>query len=203
MLLAVVAFLMFAFIGLNAQVKVTTTTGETYVGSVVDENMERIMLLTADSVTITVPKINVRMVQYGLDPIPSRAKIDPGASFWSFGATLGTPAIVNLVLGYNFNEWGVRASGGMIPETSIGFQVDIRRSIGTSGSLSHNLHVGAGALVMDDGNPFRSYDWWDYIAIGYDMNWSGFYLSADISSGEGTYSNPQFLAQVGYVHEFR
>jgi hypothetical protein len=179
---------------------VTTLGGEIYAGRVIDDNPAWIMLITSDSVTITVPKSGVRMVEYGVD-VSTRRMSDK--SFWSIGVAVGTPAIVNLIGGYNFSEWGIRLSGGIVPETAAGLQFDLRRNVGYSGSLAHNLHVGVGSLVLDNGNPWISYDWWDYVAIGYDLNWGGFYLAGDLSFGEGTYSSPQILAQIGYVHEFR
>jgi hypothetical protein len=183
-----------------AQVEVTTVGGEIYTGRIVDENTSLIMLMTLDSVTVTVPKSSVQLVRYGVDNSPARLKDD---SFWSLGGALGTPGLVNVIGGYNFDGWGLRVSGGLTPNTAAGLQFDLRRSVGYSGSLSHNIHVSIGSFAMATDSPFRSYDWWDYVGIGYDLNWGGFYLSGDLSFGDGTYSSPQILAQIGYVHEFR
>jgi hypothetical protein len=180
----------------HAQVSVTTTTGQIYVGRVVDDTMEWIRLVTTDSVTITIPKSTVYLIQYGVDTPGSRT------SFWVLGGAFGTPGIANLVGGYFFNGWGVRVSGGMIPFSAGGAQIEVLKNISTSQTFSHNVHAGAGSLFIDNGS-FWGVDWWDYLAVGYDLNWHGFYLSGDLSFGDGTYSSPQILGQIGYVYEFR
>lgn len=181
----------------NAQVSVTTNSGENYVGNVVDDTMEWIRLITTDSVNITIPKSNVHLIQYGVERPGSRS------SFWVLGGSFGTPGIANLVGGYYFNGWGVRVTGGMLPYSAAGAQIEVLRNISTTQNFSHNVHLTGGSLFIDNGNSFWGYDWWDYVAIGYDLNWHGFYVSGDLSVGDGTYSSPQILGQIGYVYEFR
>jgi len=46
-------------------------------------------------------------------------------------------------------------------------------------------------------------DHWIYIGLGSAVNFHGFFLSAGLSLGTGTYNNPQVLLQLGYVRRFR
>jgi hypothetical protein len=195
--LALLALLLLMRLDANAQVSVTTNNGERYLGTVVDDTMEWIRLVSSDSVTITIPKSNVQLIQYGVDAPGGRS------SFWVLGGAFGSPGIANLVGGYYFNGWGVRVSGGMIPFSAGGVQIEVLKNLSSTQDFSHNLHLGVGSLFIDNGSSFWGYDWWDYIAIGYDLNWHGFYVSGDLSFGEGTYSSPQILGQIGYVYEFR
>jgi hypothetical protein len=212
----------------GAQTTITTVDGKEYVGTVVDEGADAVTLAGTDSTEVKIPRTRIRSVVYGgggvagpgggagaVTPVvpasaPTTALIEEPVpekeNFPILGGALGTPAGLNLIAGYYFGGFGVRFSG-MYLSTIHGFQIDFLRNIGRSKTFSHNIHVGAGISHMELPSdysylPDEIHDW-SYLTLGYDLNWSEFHLAAGLSTGSGSFSNPQLMLQFGYVHEFK
>jgi hypothetical protein len=216
---AFVAALIFAGVSLHEAAAQTTTIttreGKEFKGKVVTEGADAITLIGADSVEIKVPRSQIRSIVYNDSSTTtavstgSTAAAAPAVpektSFPILGAALGTPAGLNGIVGYYFDGWGVRASAMYLP-TINGIEVEFLRNIGRSGTFSHNVHVGAGVSHMEIPGDLYTleeiYDW-RYFTAGYDINWNSFHVSAGLSWGSGSYSNPQLMFQLGYVKEFR
>ena len=63
----------------------------------------------------------------------------------------------------------------------------------------HSLNFVAGSSYLEKNWDKKT---WDYIGIAYNLNYKDFYLEAGITSGSGSYSNPQIMFQIGYVYRF-
>lgn len=176
--------------------------GEEYWGTIMSETSDTIALQSTSGVGVHIPRSSIRSIVYNAEN-PE----DPNHGYWAFGGTLGTPAALNLVLARNFNRnWGIRFSG-MFYGKIRGLQIDGMRRIGGSGSFSHNVHVGLGSsqLGVDTYTSTGYYreSTWNYVTGGYDLNWGGFQFAVGLSVGSGTFTNPQLLLQIGYVHQFK
>jgi hypothetical protein len=202
-ILALMAFIIVASAPVHAQVLVITTNGEEYLGRILDDTADMIALRTTDSAEVKIPKSSVRTIQYsGVDGPTGRH------SYPVLGATLGTPSGVNLLAGYSFNGWGARLSGFFLGYALFGAQLDLLKNIGTWRNFSHDIYVAAGfsqseIYTSTFAGGFYDVTYWDYLGVGYSLNWSGFFLSAGLSVGDGTYSSPQVMGQIGYVYDFR
>ena len=155
---------------------------------------------------------NVVFGQSHIDVVDSIVKMK--TSFPVLGFTMGTPAIVHIVGGYYFDGFGVRASAGYIPEM-YAMQINILRNISRSKKFSHNISLTAG---FHYDNSRVEYVTWapgsDYsqpskirtslfAGLAYDVNIAGMFFEGGIALANGTYPNPMFTFQVGYVHEFK
>lgn len=175
--------------------RIITSEGETFTGEIIVESRDTITLRSTSGTDIMVPRVSIERIDYNYDP--SGGKND---SFWAFGATLGTPALLNLVVAYNFNDdWGLRFSGGYVGSAA-GLQLDGTYLLGGD-KVRHNLNFGLGLSGVETGWPYGVKDW-AYLEGGYNLQVWGFDLMLGISVGDGDYTNPQLLGQIGYVHRF-
>ena len=172
-------------------VRILTADGEEFIGSVLRETADTLILLSSSGIEVAVPRTAIRTIDYRYD---SDRKSYGG--FWSFGGAFGTPAGLELIVRRNFSrEWGLGLAFGYLGSI-IGLELDVQRLLGESGSARHSLAFGAGSMVTDR-------DEWNYFKGAYNLNWGGFHLDLGLSVGSGTFSNPQLMAQIGYVHQFR
>ncbi len=129
------------------------------------------------------------------------------------GVTLGTPAVLNLVLGKHFDNLMVKASGFYLGSDAKGIQFEIGYKLAEFARTYHAINIAGGFSEMrttsstlnDTDNelcPSKLYKW-NYIGIVYNLNTNGFYLQSGLSIGEGDYISPQFMFQIGYVYQFR
>ncbi len=142
----------------------------------------------------------------------------------AFGATIGTPGILNLVGYYNFsNNLQLRIQGGGLSRDDpaytgyysdevmtggYGLQVNFGYLLSVSDHFEHCLSLSLGymELYYQDYNYYfgkYSYDYdWGYVGLNYNINWGGFFAEIGLSAGEGDFSNPQLMIQLGYVYRF-
>jgi hypothetical protein len=106
-------------------------------------------------------------------------KFAPSAPLWELGATIGTPAALNLVVGYwstaNF-PWVARAMGMYFP-TPKGIQLDAGWGFDHEGSLKQFLSLSFVASRLGDVNSL--------IGVGpmYGFNWGGFSIEGGAVAG--------------------
>ena len=121
-------------------------------------------------------------------------EIEYRTSYPVLGITLGTPAGLNIVVGYYFNNLGTQVSGLYLPglyTTLYGTQLNLLYKIGDYFNFLHNFAVLGGFSCVEEkfkGNV--SIIQWNYGGIGYNLNWYGFYPS------------PQLGLQIGYIYRF-
>jgi hypothetical protein len=116
-------------------------------------------------------------------------------SYAEFGLTLGTPAGINFALGSWFGPIGFRVSGMQLGKRTAGIQVNVGYKLSDNATRSHVLAVVAGSLVAG----FQS---WGYAGVVYNLNLSGFFVEAGLTAGSGSFTSPQAILQIGYVHRF-
>lgn len=138
------------------------------------------------------------------------ARPDP-SSYWAVGGTLVTPAGLNLVVAHYSRSLGVRLAAGYWGSIG-GAQIDLAYEMGRRRNFSHHLYLGVGASSVEVEemvsagryyNVATSTKTWQYVGLGYDVNWNGFFVSSGLNIGSGDFSSPQLMAQIGYVYEIR
>ncbi|MCZ7558083.1 MAG: hypothetical protein M5R41_16905 [Bacteroidia bacterium] len=125
------------------------------------------------------------------------------AAYYELGANFGTPAGFNIAFGRWFGTLGLRLSGALYGDALAGAQLNIGFKLSDNSNRSHVLALIAGSsrLEKDDGW-FTRNKYWTYLGAVYELNLGGFFLQAGASVGEGDYSNPQLMFQIGYMHRF-
>lgn len=190
----------------SAQTRIKLRSGMAYFGRIVADSDDVIVLRTADSVEMTFKRSTVESIDVMQVRTDSARRAYP-----SIGVTLGTPAGINLIGAYYFGDLGLRASIGYWGSI-YGAQVNLTRNLSTSGNVTHNVSIGAGYMYLRihrtnfDAWEVTEHDdisEWRYLCATYALNWSGFFAEIGVSVGSGTFSNPQLLFQIGYVHDFR
>lgn len=185
----------------HAQATVTTVDGTRYVGKLVRNEGDTTVIMTADSVMITIPQARIRLIEFNTGGLAgSSSSTATAVPYWMFGAALGTPAGLNLIFGRSFGGFGMRLSGMVFGGRLYGAQVDVVRIGRTSESFSHQPFLGVGTLHVKGGGTGGGD--WTYVAAGYGLNSGGFHFDIGLSVGSGDFSNPQLMLQIGYVHEF-
>jgi hypothetical protein len=127
-------------------------------------------------------------------------------NYTEFGANIGTPAVFNLVLGFHSEKTGVRFSGMYLGD-NYGIQASLPIKFYETKNVYHAiaLALGFSHLETEENSGFYSYTRtreWVYFSLNYNLNLYGFFLEAGLSVGDGAYSNPQLMFQIGYVHRF-
>ncbi len=147
-------------------------------------------------------------------PIPDKVlepeKPDDRKSYTNFGLAIGTPGVLNLVIGYDFrNNYGVRISGGGISKRTKGIQTDLMYSIKNTNVLCSHLYIGVGYLEIEDkiynsdyDNSYHNYSEYLYATVGADFNYKGFYANIGLSAGAGDFNSPQIMFGIGYIFRF-
>lgn len=121
----------------------------------------------------------------------------------SFGLTVGTPAALNIVYSYQSQSLlNFRIQGGIWGPAN-GIQANIGFNLSKSESFEHNLSICGGYSQLTDQKSFgdRIYEW-TYTGVCYNFNWGGFFTELGLTVGEGNFSNPQLMLQLGYVYRF-
>lgn len=129
------------------------------------------------------------------------------SSYTELGINLGTPAGVNLALGYWFGEFGLRASG-MVLGSIQGFQGNAGIKLSDNANRSHVLALIFGQSRLEEKKVYLFgpdevvYRTWSYFGLAYELNWHGFFVEAGLTAGSGDFSSPQVAAQIGYMYRF-
>jgi hypothetical protein len=113
--------------------------------------------------------------------------------YTELGVAIGTPAVLNIELGYWMDEVGVRLSGGIFP--GAGIQANLGFKLAENAKRSHVIAAVFGASEIDH------YEW-TYAGVAYELNYHGIFLQAGLTAGRGDYSSPQIIFQLGYVYRF-
>ena len=119
--------------------------------------------------------------------IPLSEKFNP--EYFEIGTTALIPGIVNLNLGYTYNEFGIMLTGGPYG-VELAFPFKIRHTK----DISHEIVIPLGAYSYEAE--------WIYSGALYKLWLKGFQLLAGLTIGEGAYTNPQIYLNVGYVFRF-
>lgn len=177
--------------------RIVTHDDEEYVGALVSESADTIVIRSASGVVAIVPRQSVRQVDYAYDE-----QRDLARGYWSFGGAIGTPGIINIVVGRQLNRiFGVRVAAGYardlfdLEDVYAGVELDLLIRFAGNRKIDHNAVIGIGALDFDA-------EEWVFAQAGYNLHAYGFHLFGGISIGEGAYDSPQPMVQVGYVHRF-
>ncbi len=176
-----------------AEDRITTRSGEQYIGTIKETSVEQLTIETSEGALIVVPRSQIRSIEFNVDPLSESPSASPHFDF--LGVTLLTPAGLNLVYGHWFGDFGLRFSGAYFGGLA-GLEIDALHRLSINENVNHSLFWALGSLVVDNNN-------WNYLGFGWLMNLSGFFVQAGLSIGAGDYSSPQLIAQIGYVYEFR
>lgn len=204
------AVLLVGMIGtLAAQTRITKTDGTVFEGRVQRDSGGVVELVSNDSTLVRIPREAIRTMEFGVTP-----NTYPGG-YALLGITALTPAGINLVGGYYGSTFGVRACAGYLGAIG-GLQGNFVFNVVRSRRYTGNITVMFGYMSLTTTSHYVStfgpygarYDsdltrTWSYFGAGYEFNWGGFFLEPALSIGSGSFSNPQLLLQIGYVHEFR
>ncbi|WP_411824778.1 hypothetical protein [Leptospira sp. 'Mane'] len=89
-----------------------------------------------------------------LDPNTFLPKNQPkSTNFWVYGATIGSPASINLNLGYYYKDIVVRVSGGSWRSHWNGGQVDLGYTFWKTPVIAHSISIVAGSFNVDPYSP--------------------------------------------------
>ena len=165
--------------------------------------------------SVTIKAISGLVEVYSMDRIEKieSMEVEPSirdyrkSSYTELGINLGTPAGVNLALGYWFGEFGLRASG-MVLGFVQGFQGNVGFKLSDNANRSHVLALIFGKSSIEDKKVYLFgpdevvYRTWSYFGLVYELNWHGFFLEAGFTAGSGDFRSPQVAAQLGYMYRF-
>ena len=114
-----------------------------------------------------------------------------------FGATLFLPGGLNILGGFQFGSFGIRAGVGGIPtnEGGWGTQANILVNLYQDKSVETNLSLCGGYWKIG----LKEFK---YLGPCFDMNVDGFFVELGLGFGSGDYKSPQVLFQLGYVYRF-
>lgn len=151
-------------------------------------------------------------VNEGLQTIPKKLvlKLDfkeVKDRYVSFGATVGSPAIINALISYNaFKTGGIRLSGLTGLTDNSGYQIELYYNLSNSKNFESNISVmkGESKFIDVNQNSFfeTNYLYWNYYGAAVDLNYYGLFGQFGLSMGSGDFSSPQLMFQLGYVHRF-
>lgn len=178
--------------------------GSKIVCQVVKFDESYVEIKISGSNTMKIERSQIQKIEYSIDTSLKEEALKTKAEF---GGTLGTPAGLNLVYNNHFDNFILQLSGlylGPIRGIQLGFCWKVSES-------ENNYHAFGGAIGSsyfeeEKEDYYYSYteiNKWTYVAAVYNFNYNGFYLQPGLSFGEGTFSNPQLLIQIGYVYKFK
>lgn len=115
--------------------------------------------------------------------------------------TIGTPGGFNLsAVALLSDRWGLEISGGQVPQTSndaaYGAEGGLVYRLRSSPRHFSVLFLNAGHSIIR--NHAQGWDYrWDYGGFGFIYKSKALYLQVGLSAGNGDFSNPQIMAQLG------
>ena len=112
------------------------------------------------------------------------------------GFSLGTPSAINLYYLADLGEIPVHARVGYWGDVD-GFELGFH-FYEYSDWLSLALVAGHGTYNDTDNRPGEGRDRYSYFGLVGNFSYKGFYVEPGIAAGEGDYSNPQILFNLGY-----
>ena len=137
------------------------------------------------------------MVLFGFPASAAEPAAEPTAgevpAYVEVGGSLGTPAVLNLVVGYQTPRFGVRGSGLYFGSSVHGFQISPGVHFGPANKAWHGIGAVFGTMNLLDQK-------FTYAGLAYQLTTrGGFYLEAGFSGGSGDFTSPQLLLQIGGV----
>jgi hypothetical protein len=137
------------------------------------------------------------------DTLESHIRDLRDVSYGELGINAGTPAGLNLAIGYWFSSLGIRASGMIFGSRMGGGQLNLGLKLSDNTNRSHVLALVAGTSYSEREEIwFRRKVTWTYVGAAYELNLGGFFLQGGLTVGEGDFSNPQIIIQIGYMYRF-
>lgn len=192
-------------------VRITTTVSTEVVGQLIREDANEILVRSDQGVDIIVYRANIVSIAYGtystISSMSLRTPLSAPQSFSSFGATLGTPAGLNIRYGYHDQDFGFHAMAGYLSSELYGFQLSPMYTISNSERtfFYFSWMLGYSYLtITESAGPFAvpvSREW-AYAGFGFTLMSRGLILEAGLSGGYGDYSSPNILFQIGYMYSF-
>lgn len=129
-------------------------------------------------------------------------------NYTEIGVNLGTPAAFNFLIGRWFSPVGISISGMKLGKTN-GLQGNFRFKLADRENICHSLALIMGVSNLENKGNQKNKDGkipevlkWSYYGLAYNMNWNGFWAEIGLSGGNGDYTSPQLLFQIGYTHRF-
>ena len=188
-----------------SQSRVRTIDGKEYEGKILHDSSDYLLLRTKDDADVKIAHDQVAVVEY-IAGSEKRVK----ASYPLLGISIGSPAGVQIMSGYYFKGFGIRASAGYIGRL-YGGQINFMLNLKKHENFTSNLSLIAGYSHFDLGEQTDPFGFrigedireWRYGGITWDANWSGFFLEAGLSAGSGDFHTPQIVFQIGYLYEFK
>jgi hypothetical protein len=174
---------------------IISSEGPIYWGRILEETGDTVFFRSDDGIAMQLPRAAIDEILYGKKHINS---------FWEAGVVLGTPALINIVGGYQWKSIGIRVSGLYGGRDSYGLQVSAPYNLYRGLHSSHDVSVlymdaPTISLSADNGATFTPYRG---VGLAYDLILSGFCFEVGLLKFT---SSPDFsiLAQIGYVYQFR
>lgn len=180
----------------SATEEILTTDGQKFIGIVVEDQADFIVLEMDKGVQVRIDKAEI--VYRQTQDTSNLTKQE----YFVLGATAGQPTPVNFVGGYYWKEFGVKLAGAYWPGIS-GIQIDLSKKLADNKNVLGNVSLVAGhisGIVNNESGVFVT-NHWDYAGVGGDVNWGGFALELDIVTGPGNIPGA-YLWQAGYVERF-
>ncbi len=122
-----------------------------------------------------------------------------------FGLVFGTPGTINLNYAKHFGGLLMKVSGMYLAnfqgaQLDVGYKVYLEKrtyqAITIAGGMSRfPQETALFAIPL----PTKK---WDYVSINYLLNTQGFLFSLGLSAGEGDFTTPQFMFQIGFSSQF-
>jgi hypothetical protein len=184
--------LFLSLIPLMAQgASVLTNDGQTLKGKILEDQPDFILLeLDEDKVQMRIDRSQVAFVE------KEEEKEDFKREYFVSGSTLSYPAGINVVLGYYGNDFGLRVAGAYWGPVSSGVQANLLLKLGESKDFLHGLSLVGGITNLVEGH--RG---WYYAGIGYEINFHGLQLEADLVTPYQA-NTLVIPIQIGFVKRF-
>jgi hypothetical protein len=205
----------------SAQSRIVTTSGNVFIGSVLDEDKFEISIRTADGIDIKVPRDKIESISYGrtapaitpssptsapissstqesFSATPSIGAEDDG--HLAFGIAIGTPGGLGLAAAYHQQGFGARFSLMALPE-DFGLQTSMLQQIAKTGPMEFKVGLISGFSYVggDRSTNYEDYSWL-YTGPAASIELFGMFTEVGLSFGFGSYSNPQVMYQLGYAY---
>lgn len=118
-----------------------------------------------------------------------------------FGIVFGTPGTINLNYAKHFESFLLKFSGMYLGKFQ-GGQIDVGYKINTWKRTYQAITLAAGLSRLPRETEIYAQPLptkkWNYASINYLLNTRGFLLSVGLSAGEGDFTTPQLMFQIGY-----
>ncbi|MBS1913843.1 MAG: hypothetical protein JST22_17780 [Bacteroidetes bacterium] len=191
----------------GAQVRIVTRDSVLVSGEIMAEGGDSVAVRRSDGTIVVIRKKTIAALDVVADgdtlpPVPRQA---PGShsyrSFASIGGGLGFPGMINLVAGYTYGGWGVRAVLGGIPGSHHGYELDIVETFLMARTCQFSAYAGIASSTVAGAVPDGS----STVVFGVQLAVYGWYVTyADFASLQGSVRVSSVWAHVGigYTHQF-